>query len=137
MLKLSQSASVALTALVLVAAGCSKSTQSQQVLTQTSGDLTVQFTVMGANGGPAHSGEDTAVVTVTSNGQPVDDANVLATANMKAPKLAGSPASGRFEGNGQYNVPLRLVATTYDVDVKIVRLNKPAVELTFPVEAWQ
>jgi hypothetical protein len=124
--KLSQSASVAAAVLILVSAGCSKSTQSQQVLTQTSGDLTVQFT-----------GEDTAVVTVTSNGQPVDDANVLATANMRAPKLAGSPASGRFEGNGQYNVPLRLVATTYDVDVKIVRLNKPAVELTFPVEAWQ
>jgi len=135
--KLLQSTSAALVALIIASSGCSRSTQSQKVLTQTSGDVTVQFTVMGANGGPAHSGEDTAVVTVMSNGQPVDDANVLATANMKAPKLAGSPASGRFEGNGQYNVPLRLVATTYDVDVKIVRLNKPAVELTFPVEAWQ
>src|SRR3569833_294338 len=122
---------------ILLVSGCSKSGQNPKPLTQSVGDLNVSFIVQAENGGPAHSGENTAVVTLTSNGAPVDDANVLATANMRAPKLTGSPASGRYQGNGQYDIPLRLVATTYDVDVKIIRLNKAPVDVTIPVEAWQ
>lgn len=114
--------------------GCSHSEQQQQVLTQMSGDLAVSFTVLHW---PPHSGDDTAIITIMSNGQPVNDATVVATANMRAPKLDGSPASGRFQGDGQYEAPLRLVATSYDVDVHIERTNRPAVDVTFPLEAWQ
>jgi hypothetical protein len=120
--------------LAVAAAGCSRSDQTQKIQTQTSGELTVQFTIQDW---PPHSGDNTAVITVMSNGQPVNDANVVATANMRAPKLDGSPASGRFEGSGQYDAPLRFVATTYDIDVKVVRLNRPAVDVSFPLEAQQ
>lgn len=120
-------------AVAVGACGCSQD-HTQKVQTQTVGDLTIQFTIQDW---PPHSGDNTAVITVLSNGQPVNDANVVATANMTSPKLDGSPASGRFEGTGQYNAPLRFVAASYDVDVKVVRINRPAVDVTFPLDAGQ
>jgi hypothetical protein len=125
---------LSLSAIAFVSAGCSRSQQGSQTLTQTAGDLTVSFTTQPS---PPHSGEDVAIVTIMSNGQPVNDASVVATANMRAPKLPGPLSSGRFQGNGQYQVPLRLVATTYDVDVHIERQRHAAVDVTFSIEAWQ
>jgi hypothetical protein len=116
--------------------GCSQPKQSSAPTSKVAGDLTVTFTTSTP---PPHSGDDTGIITIvqTATGQPVSDASVVATANMTGPKADGAPASGRSQGSGRYEVPLRLIATTYDIDVHIERPGQPAVDVTFPIDVWQ
>ena len=93
------------------------------------------------NSGPPHTGDDTLNLTLrdAATGAPVADANVTATPNMMAPREPGQSNSGRAQGNGVYQVPLRLpIATQYDLQVEISRRGgPPPVTLSFPIEATQ
>ncbi|BDI30686.1 hypothetical protein CCAX7_27370 [Capsulimonas corticalis] len=117
-------------------AGCSKPPADVARAEQTSGDLHVEFST---NPAPPHSGLDTIILTVTdaASGAPVGDANITGSAAMVSPKMPGSSASGRSQGNGRYEIPLTLpVATKYEIKVHIERPQKPAVDVAFPIEAW-
>ena len=120
-------------------AGCApKATPSVRPATQTVGGLTVQMTVTAP--APPHTGDDTLNLTITSAaGAPVGDANVTATPDMLAPREPGQSNSGRAQGNGLYQVPMRLpIATRYDVEVQIQqRDGQPPVTVSFPLEAAQ
>ena len=119
-------------------AGCSpKAAPSVMPATQRVGGLTVQMTTTPT---PPHTGDDTLNLTVAdAAGAPVGDANVTATPNMLAPRMPGESNSGRAQGNGLYQIPMRLpIATKYEVDVQIQQRNgQPPVLVSFPLEATQ
>jgi len=119
-----------------VIGGCSHPDATPAVAKKLVADLSVSFTT---SPWPPHSGDSSGIVTIAdaATGAPVDDASVVATANMEAPQSNGEPASGRFQGNGSYDVPLRMIATTYTIDVHIERPGKPAVDAAFPIDVWQ
>jgi hypothetical protein len=121
----------------LAAAGCSHPTNQKTIQTQQNSGLTVTMTTVPS---PPHSGDDTIDldVTTTATGLPLEGANITATADMLAPKIAGSQVSGRSRGNGRYEVPVRLgIAAKYDVHVQIVQQGQAPVDFVFPIEAWQ
>ena len=130
---------------VLMLAGCSpKPGAPVKPATQTASGLTIQMTVTPApplTGSAPHTGDDTLNLTLTDSatGAPVGDANVTATPNMLAPREPGQSNSGRAQGNGVYEVPLRLpIATQYDLQVEITRREgQPPVTVSFPFEATQ
>ncbi len=104
---------------------------------QTSQGLSATLTTMPA---PPHTGDDTLVLTLTdaATGAPVGDANVSATAQMLSPRLPGSPVTGRAQGNGVYQIPLRLgIATRYSVQVQAQQGTRPPATFTFALEAQQ
>ncbi len=89
---------------------------------------------------PPHTGDDTLILTLTdaATGAPVGDANVSATAQMLSPRLPGSPITGRAQGNGIYQIPLRLgIATRYSVQIQAQRSAHPPATFTFALEAQQ
>ncbi len=89
---------------------------------------------------PAHTGDNTFVVTLkdVASGAPIGNANLTATPEMMSPRLPGTPTSGRAQGNGMYNVPIRLaVATRYDIVLHVERTGHLAAAASFPVEAAQ
>ena len=120
-------------------AGCSpRAAPPAAPSTQTAGGLTVQMTTTPA---PPHTGDDTLnlILTDSANGTPVGDANVTATTDMLSPREPGQSNSGRAQGNGLYQVPMRLpIATKYEVQVQIERRGgQPPVSVMFPLEATQ
>ncbi len=89
---------------------------------------------------PPHTGDDILVLTLTdaATGAPVGDANVSATAQMLSPRLPGSPVTGRAQGNGVYQIPLRLgIATRYSVRVQAQQGARPPATFIFALEALQ
>lgn len=116
--------------------GCSRPQHTSKTVTKSAGDINVSMTVIPW---PPHSGDDTVVVTLQDSvsGTPIDNANIVATAVMTSPKLPGSNITGRFRGQGSYEIPVRLVATTYDLNIRIERPQKSPVQTSFPLEAWQ
>lgn len=104
---------------------------------QTSQGLSATLTTIPA---PPHTGDDTLIFTLTDaqTHAPVGDADISATAQMLSPRLPGSPVTGRAQGNGVYQIPIRLgIATTYRVQVQAQRTAHPAATFTFPLEARQ
>jgi len=104
---------------------------------QTSQGLSATLTTTPA---PPHTGDDTLVLTLTdaATGAPVVDANVSATAQMLSPRLPGSLVTGRAQGNGVYQIPIRLgIATRYSVQVQAQQGAHPPATFTFALEAPQ
>ena len=127
-----------LTALAVAAAlvGCSHPTAPAPPASQTVGGLTITLTASP----PPHTGDNTFVVTLrdAATQAPVGSANVTATPEMLSPRLPGTPTSGRSQGNGVYNVPIRLgVATSYSIALHVERTGQPPADVSFPVEAAQ
>ena len=74
----------------------------------------------------------------TTHKAPIGNANITATPEMLSPHLPGASTSGRAQGNGVYNVPIRLgIATRYNIALHIERTGLPPTEVSFPVEAVQ
>jgi hypothetical protein len=126
-----------LAALALLAlAGCSRPAALATPPRETAGGLVVTLT-----SGPAmHTGDDTAAVTLAdaATGAPVGNANITASPDMRAPAMKGVSVSGRAQGNGLYNIPVRLaVATRYRLSLHIERPGHAAADVAFPVEAFQ
>lgn len=89
---------------------------------------------------PPHTGDDTLILTLmdASTGTPVGDANITTTANMLSPRLPGSPVTGRAQGNGVYQFPVRLgIATRYNIQMRVERPGHASATFTFPIEAQQ
>ena len=87
-----------------------------------------------------HTGDNTFSVKLVddSTQTSVGNANLSATADMLSPRLPGSPVSGRAQGNGFYNIPVRLgVAAQYNLVIQIERPGHPPANVTFPIEAAQ
>jgi len=118
----------------LLLTGCSKPPPA--VAHKTVGDLTVTLTASS----PPHVGDNTFSVTLADavTHAPVGNANITANPEMLSHNGTGSPSSGRSQGNGLYQVPIRLgIATRYDINLHIERPSTPAADVSFPVEAAQ
>lgn len=116
--------------------GCSRTAAPQPLTQQTAGSTTVTLT----SGSLAHTGDNTLTVTLadSATGAPVGNANITATPEMLSPRLPGASTTGRSQGGGLYNIPVRLgVASRYTIALKIERPGKTAAEVSFPVEAAQ
>lgn len=125
-------------AVLLALAGCSpRATMPPQPASQTVSGLTVQMTTPQT----PHSGDNTLNLTLTdaATNMPVPDANVTCTPNMLAPRGTFEAVSGRSQGNGVYQVPVRLpIATRYELQFDITRRGGlPPVTVSFPLEATQ
>lgn len=89
---------------------------------------------------PPHTGDDTLIVTLTDSqtNAPIGDANVSVTAAMLSPRLPGTLVTGRAQGNGVYQVPVRLgIATKYNIQVLVQRPGHALAAFSFPLEAQQ
>ena len=87
-----------------------------------------------------HTGDNTVSITVTdaNTKSPVGNANINASAEMISPRLPGTEVSGRAQGNGLYNIPVRFgVATRYNLILHIQRPGQPTATVVFPIEAAQ
>ena len=122
-------------AVALLLAGCSKPAPPA-VAQKTVGDLAATLTASQ----PPHVGDNSFSVTLADavTHAPIGNANITATPEMLSHSGTGSPSSGRSQGNGLYQVPIRLgIATRYDITLHIERPGTPAVDVSFPVEAAQ
>lgn len=116
--------------------GCTKSTAPAAPTTQTVAGMSITVTPPS----PPHTGDDTVVLTLTdaATGEPVGNANITAEADAQAPRLKGASVSGRAQGNGRYEIPVRLpVVSNYEVLVTIQRVGRPAVQFSFPLDVEQ
>ena len=92
------------------------------------------------SGAAAHTGDNTVTVTLTDapTGASVGNANITASPDMRSPVMRGVSTSGRAQGNGLYNIPIRLaVATQYQLTLHIERPGHAAADVSFPLEADQ
>jgi hypothetical protein len=116
-------------------AGCSHPISSAAPQ-QTTDGLLVTLT----SGAAAHTGDNTLTFTLAdaATGAPVGNANITATPDMRSPVMRGVNTSGRAQGNGLYNIPVRLaVATKYSLLLHIERPGHAAADFAFPLEADQ
>lgn len=121
---------------VVTLVGCSHPAAPAAPASQTVGGLSITLSASP----PPHTGDNTLVVTLrdAATQAPIGNANVTATPEMLSPRLPGTPTSGRSQGNGVYNVPIRLgVATNYNVALHVERTGQPPADVSFPVEAAQ
>lgn len=120
----------------VILSGCSRPASPPASVSQTAAGMVVTLTTSP----PAHTGDNTFVVTLADaqTQVPIGNANITVTPEMLSPRLPGSPTSGRAQGNGVYNLPVRLgIATQYSIDLKIARPGQAETEVSFPVEAAQ
>ena len=123
-------------ALAGILAGCSRTAAPTASVSQSVAGMAVTLTTSP----PAHTGDNTFVVTLADaqTQAPIGNANITVTPEMLSPRLPGAPTSGRAQGNGVYNLPVRLgVATRYNIVLEIERPGRAKTEVSFPVEAAQ
>lgn len=123
--------------LLLVLAGCgpkSASPPPAPAAAQAEGEYKASLSVPPALG----TGDQTLMFLLSEakDGAPVGDANVTASALMLSPRLPAAAVSGRAQGNGVYQLPLRFsVATAYSVQVTVRRPGHADAQFAFPVTA--
>lgn len=120
--------------LILSLPGCSPKPQATGPVAQDSGDLHIVLTT---DPSPLRAGDNTLIVTVTNSAtnQPVVDANITITAYNKLAG-GGDTETGRSQGNGVYNVPIKLpLADQYMATVTVQRVGKPDATVKFPLDA--
>lgn len=104
---------------------------------QTVGGIRASLTTVPS---PPHTGDDTLVFTLSdpSTNLPIGDANLTAKTVSLAPRLPGAVTTGRAQGNGVYNIPVRLaIASSYNIELQVQRIGRPPVTFTFPLYATQ
>jgi len=132
----SRHAAIAIGALLAIfaAAGCSPKPEATGPQAADIGGLHI---VLAADPSPVRVGDNTLIVTVidSSTNKPVVDANVtVSTYNQLAG--GGDQETGRSQGNGVYNVPIRLaIMDMYKTTVTIQRVGKPDVSAQFTLNA--
>jgi hypothetical protein len=86
---------------------------------------------------PPHSGDNKVIVRLldAATGEPVVNANVTVSA-YNALAGGGDRESGRAQGDGEYDVPIKLpIPDTYKLDVQVQRPAQPDADATFEVTA--
>ena len=122
---------------LLLLAGCGPKAAAPlaaSAAAQTNGEYSASLSVPPALG----TGDQTLTFSLTEakDGLPVGDANVSASAVMLSPRLPAAAVSGRAQGNGMYQLPLRFgVATLYSVQVTVRRPGHTDAQFSFPVTA--
>ena len=125
------------TIFVLLFGGCSQSTTPATPTVQVANGMAITLTTTPT---PPHTGDDTLIVTMmdAASHDPIGNANVTATPVMQSPRMRGTNVSGRAQGNGRYEIPVRFaIATRYEISLHIERTGKPPTNVTFPLEAQQ
>jgi hypothetical protein len=118
---------------MLCMTGCSPRPQATGPVAQDSGGLHVVLTT---DPSPLRVGDNTLIVTLTgqATSAPVVDANVTVTAYNQLAG-GGDTETGRSQGNGVYNVPVKLpISDQYTASVTVQRLGKPDVTVKFPLD---
>ncbi len=123
--------------LAMMLTGCSKPSPPVSSLQQTENGMTVTLSLSPM----PHTGDNTFVVTLRNSATdaPIGNANITAVPEMLSPRLPGASVSGRAQGNGVYNIPVRLgIATRYSLLLHIQRPGwKQADDIAFSVQADQ
>ena len=113
--------------------GCTRTHTVPATEQQTTGGMVITL-----NSNSPHTGDNTITISVAdaNTKSPVGNANITATAEMISPRLPGTQVSGRAQGNGLYNIPLRLgVATRYNLTLHIQRPGQSSATVIFPIDA--
>lgn len=123
---------------VLLLTGCKRTAPPPVAPSvQTLGDVRAALTTVPI---PPHTGDDTLVITLTNptTNQPIGDANLTALTVSLAPHLPGVPTTGRAQGNGLYDIPVRFaIASTYRVELTVQRIGHAPVTFAFPLDVAQ
>ena len=117
--------------------GCGRNAPPPAPTVQTLGDVRASLTTIPAT---PHTGDDTLVVTLAnaSTNLPIGDANLTAKTVSLAPRLPGVPTTGRAQGNGVYDIPVRLaIASTYQVELTVQRVGLAPQTFVFPLNVAQ
>lgn len=125
---------------LLVGAAIALSGCSPRAATTTSPQQTVSGMVVTLKAGSPHTGDNTLTVTLAdaATQASIGNANITAKADMLSPRLPGTDVSGRAQGNGRYEIPVRLgIATRYNIVLHIERPSQPVADVSFPLEAAQ
>lgn len=125
-------------AFLALSAGCSRTPRPPAPATaQTVGDVRATLATVPS---PPSTGDNTLIVTLTdpATGAPIGDANLTVKTVSLAPRLPGAVTTGRAQGNGVYNIPVRLaIASSYQIELQVQRIGRPPVTFTFPLSATQ
>jgi hypothetical protein len=127
-------AAVAIFAFLALISGCSNKLQPSGPAAQDKDGLHIQLVT---DPNPAQVGDNTLIVTVTDSGTnaPVVNANITINAYNKLAG-GGDQETGRSQGNGVYNVPIKLpIADQYTATVTVQRTGQPDVSAQFPIAA--
>ena len=122
---------------VLLFGGCSQPTTPVTPTVQVANGMAITLNTAPA---PPHTGDDILIVTLmdATSQSPIGNANIRATPIMQSPRMRGTDVSGRAQGNGRYEIPVRFaIATRYEISLHIERTGKPPTDVTFPLEAQQ
>lgn len=123
---------------VLLLTGCQRTAPPPVAPTvQTQGDVRAALTTEPL---PPHTGDDTLIVTLSNptTNVPIGDANLTALTVSQAPRLPGVPTTGRAQGNGVYNIPVRFaIASAYRVELTVQRVGRAPVTFSFPLDVPQ
>ena len=102
-----------------------------------SGPFAMDITTVPA---PPHTGDNTLVVDLhdAKTGTQIGNANITVAANMVSPVTPGQAVSGRSQGGGRYDVPMRLaIGTDYDADIHIDAPAEPSTDAHFKFNVAQ
>ena len=124
----------AILALAALVPGCSDKLQPSGPVTHSAAGLNIQ---LATDPNPPQVGDNTLIVTVTdaTTNAPVVNANITISAYNKLAG-GGDQETGRSQGNGVYNVPIKLpIADQYTATVTVQRSGKPDVGIQFPIAA--
>lgn len=123
---------------VLLLTGCARRPPPTAAPTvQTQGDLRA---ALATEPSPPHTGDDTLIITLANptTNQPIGDANLTALTVSQSPRLPGVPTTGRAQGNGVYNIPVRFaIASAYRVELTVQRVGRAPVTFSFPLDVPQ
>ncbi|HEX5323621.1 MAG TPA: FixH family protein [Capsulimonadaceae bacterium] len=121
-------------ALAGLLSGCSAKVGPSSPVAQNAGGLHIQFAT---DPNPPRVGDNTLIVTLTDSktNAPVVNANVTGAAYNKVAG-GGDQETGRSQGNGVYNVPIKLpTPDQYTANITVEQIGKPDVSAKFPLSA--
>jgi len=122
--------------LTFALAGCTRTAPSSALSAQVVRGVRITLNTVP----PPHVGDNALQITLAdaTTGAPIGNANLTATATMISPRILGSSSSGRAQGNGAYQLPVRFgIATRYELNLHVQRPGQPGIDAVIPVDAVQ
>jgi hypothetical protein len=125
---------ILLPCLAALLSGCSSEGTKVGVKAAESNGVRIEMTT---SPDPMQAGDNVVMIHLTdmSSGQPVVDANVTISAFNELAG-GGDRESGRSQGNGDYNVPIKLgIPDKYNLDIEVQRPGEQDSDATFTINA--